>query len=131
VGGAVVVALLLERRLSGWLLRRGGGRAWRTAGWVVGLHLAWLVGWLVVAVVASGLVAGEPDHRAAGWVVVPMLVAYGGVVLCFLPGTRPVRELTERGVRGPVAWAYAVAGVPFGLLGLGICTGAFLAAFVP
>lgn len=124
----------VDDRVMDFYLRRGRNQVGRTMLWVAGTHLAWFVVWFVTGGVASiiGEAYGGPW---AGFVVVPMISAYGPFVMCFLPsqytGYRQSHlELRSRGATRAVSRAMYWTGAPFAFLGTAVSVAAFLGCFL-
>lgn len=120
--------------LDEWTIRRARGRIGPALWWLVLVTLAYLVAWVIVAVIADLMVGGPRDNGWAGFVTVPVAVVHAPWVLSWMPSQRygtyvSVRGYKRLGLGARAAWTIYVIGGVLALIQLGICLGALFATF--
>ena len=135
LGWGIAGGILLERRLWPWIVRRARRRAGRAAVLSMGVQLAGLAVFAVLAFtgVAVAELTGRRVMAACG--VLPACLAYMPVLMVGMPseatGLRTQRsDLESVGATRPVARAAAWAAIPFVFLGVALVFGALFATFL-
>ncbi len=135
LGWGIAGGILLERRLWPWIVRRARRRAGRAAVLSIGVQLAGLAVFAVLAF--AGMVVAEATGRTvmAAFGVVPACLVYVPLLMVGMPseatGVRTQRtDLESVGATRSVARAAAWAAVPFVFLGIALVLGALLGTFL-
>ncbi|MCW2792968.1 MAG: hypothetical protein JWO76_2066 [Nocardioides sp.] len=129
------VGIACESRVLDWYLDRAARRPLRAVAWVVGTHLAALVGWLAVLGIGTVIAHRSGSHEWAAVVAVPAMLVYGPWLVQFLPAGRfgyslARDDLGHRGADRATARALTWSGAPFAFAGMAVMFAAFMLVFV-